>query len=243
MSHAAAAGGRQAGVTLIELVVALTVIALTLAAAAVGLRLLGRSGDRGGQLIARHDMLSRGVDALRRDIERLERVARTRGREVEFVFHGDEKGLVFVVVEPPVPSEPGPYFIVYSVVQGADGGALVRSRAPYDGAAKDIRRLRTQDEVTVLEGPYGFRFSYLERKEGQERWVPRWLPHDRIPSLIRLEIRGQGAGAASLPPLVFRPRADAEIGCVKQAPGGCTVRTGGVLVPAPEAPATTERKN
>jgi general secretion pathway protein J len=186
-------------------------------------------------------MLSRGVDALRRDIERLERVVRGRGREADFVFHGDEKSLVFVAVEPPVPSEPGPYFIVYSVAEGADGGALVRSRAPYDGTAKDIRRLRTQDDVTVLEGPYAFRFSYLERKDGQERWVPKWLPRDRLPRLIRLEIRGRG-GTASPPPLVFRPRADAEIGCVRQEPGWCTMRTQGVLEPAPEAQPTAERK-
>jgi prepilin-type N-terminal cleavage/methylation domain-containing protein len=240
MGNAASGNGRQAGVTLIELVVALTVVALTLAAAATGLRLLGRSGDRGTQLIARHDMLSRGVDALRRDIERLERVVRRRERDAEFVFHGDEKSLVFVAVEPPVPSEPGPYFILYSVEQGGNGGTLVRSRAPYDGSAKDIRRLRTQDDVVVLEGPFSLRFSYFERKEGQDRWVSRWRHRDRLPGLIRLDV-------GDLPPLVFRPRSDAEVGCVKDSPGSCSIRSDGVLVPPPAAQGTKqgtqERKN
>src|SRR5262249_33235823 len=89
---------RQAGFTLVELVVALVVIAVTLALALTGLRLLGRSGERGAHLIARHDMLSRGADILRRDIERLERVVRRRERDAEFVFSGDERGLAFVLI-------------------------------------------------------------------------------------------------------------------------------------------------
>ena len=89
------AGAGQAGVTLIELVAALVIIALMFTIAGSGLRFLIRSGDRGAQLIARHDMLSRGTDALRRDIERLERVVWKRGRDNTFVFHGDSKGLTF----------------------------------------------------------------------------------------------------------------------------------------------------
>ena len=57
--------GLQSGVTLVEIVVALAVVALTLGIAAGGLRLLGRSGERGAEVIARHDVLSRGLDVLR----------------------------------------------------------------------------------------------------------------------------------------------------------------------------------
>jgi general secretion pathway protein J len=248
MSNAASATGRQAGVTLVELIVALTIMAMTLGAAATGLRMLGNSGDRGTRLIAQHDMLSRGVDALRRDIERLERVVRGQGQEPEFVFHGDAKTLVFVAVEPPVPTEPGPYFIVYSVEQGDKSGKLVRSRAPYDGSARDIGRLRTGDDVVVLEGPFAFRFSYFERGERQDRWTARWQHKNRLPDLIRLEARGAGAGAVSLPALIFRPRSDAELGCLKEATAGtCSARSGGQLAaPAsPQAvqPPPRERRN
>jgi general secretion pathway protein J len=248
MSNAASGAGRQAGVTLVELIVALTVMAMTLGAAATGLRLLGNSGDRGTRLMAQHDMLSRGVDALRRDIERLERVVRGQGREPEFVFHGDARTLVFVAVEPPVPSEPGPYFIVYSVEQADRSGRLVRSRAPYDGSARDISRLRTEDDVVVLEGPFAFRFSYFERSERQDRWTARWQHKNRLPDLIRLEARGTGEGAVSLPALIFRPRSNAELGCLKEAAAGtCSTRSGGQLA-APAAPqgaqpARQERKN
>src|SRR5262245_23367522 len=75
--------GGEAGVTLIELLAALVVLALTFAIAGTGLRFLARSSDRGTELIGRHDMLSRGLEALRGDIERMERVAWKRARTME----------------------------------------------------------------------------------------------------------------------------------------------------------------
>jgi general secretion pathway protein J len=231
---------REAGFTLVELVAALIVIALTLGSVVTAVRLLGLSGERGARVIARQDMLSRGVDVLRRDIERLERVMRKREDALEFVFDGDEKSLTFVLIEPAVPSRPGPYFIFYYVEQGEGSNALVRGRVPYDAMAKDIRRLRPQDEVSVLEGPYDFRFAYLLREGGQESWIPRWLNHDRLPALIKLEMVGRGR-AADLPPLVFRQRIDAEQGCIKDKAGPCTLRSGGALMVTTGAEG--ERKN
>jgi general secretion pathway protein J len=233
---------RQAGMTLVELIVALAVVALTLGAAATGMRLLGRSSDRGARHITHQDMLSRGVDAVRRDVERMQRVVRTRERQAEFVFYGDAKSLIFVVVEPPVPNEAGPYFILYSVDESDGAGTLVRSRAPYNAAAINLNRLRGQDDVTVLEGPYSFRFSYFDSKAERERWRARWQDPSRLPALIRLEISSHGGGT-DIPPLVFRPRADAEQGCIKDmaAKGAgptCTLRTGGTLLPEPASGTT-----
>jgi general secretion pathway protein J len=230
----------EAGFTLIELLAALIVTALCLAAVVTGVRLLGRSGERGAHVIARQDMLSRGVDVLRRDIAQLQRVVHRRDRDSEFVFAGDEKRLTFVAIEPPVPSDPGPYFVVYSVEQGEKESALVRSRAPYDAMAKDIHRLPTHDEVTVLEGPYVFRFGYLRRDAGGERWVSRWQDRDRLPALIKLEIGVRGH-VPELPPLIFRPHVDAEQACIKDKMGLCTLRTAGVLVTQPAG--DPERKN
>lgn len=229
-------GAAEAGVTLIELVAALVVVALTFAVAGSSFRFLARSGDRGTELIARHDMLSRGIDAMRHDIERLERVAWKRGRNSEFVFSGDSKGFTFVGVEPPFPTQAAPFFLLYTIQQGKDWSTLARSRAPFDAGAKDLQKLRGEDEVTVLEGPYRFQFSYYERKEGRDHWVPRWTERDRLPDMIRLEI----GGAGSIAPIVFRPRVDAEHSCIKQSGTGCTINFKGVLQPEPVA--TPERK-
>jgi general secretion pathway protein J len=216
---------RQSGATLIELVAALAIIALTFAIAGGALRLLSRSGEIGTQLIGRHDMLSRGIDALRGDIERLERVI---GEDkAKFVFRGEERELTFVVMEPPHPFGAGLFLVRYSI-DGA--GKLVRHRALFD--AKEDHPLPAGDEVAILEGPYTFRFSYWERKGGRERWISRWTDYGRLPELIRLEMLGQGSAGRAVPALIFRPRVEAELGCV-QGDGLCTRRSRGVLSPQP----------
>jgi len=222
-------GEGQSGVTLIEVVVALAVVALTLGIAAGGLHLLGRSGERGTGIIARHDVLSRGLDVLRRDIERLERVVWKRGDTPELVFHGDAGRLAFVAVEPSFPTEAGPYVLIYAVQQRHDGAVLTRERAPYRTSAPDIRRLAGRDSVAVIDGPYRLRFLYLERKEGRQRWLPQWSDPNRLPELISLEVSGLAERSATMPPLVFRPRADAERSCIKEDDGGCTIGSGGAL--------------
>lgn len=221
-------GNGQSGVSLVEIVVALAVIALTLALAATGMRLLAHSGERGARLVARHDILSRGVDVLRRDIERLERAVWKRGDTTEFAFHGDTARLTLVAIEPPFPSEAGPYFIVYTIERRAGGDVLKRERAPFKAATTDILSLPTQDSVAVIEGPYRLRFLYLDRKDDGVRWLARWSDRHRLPSLIALEVTDL-AGAA-LPPIMFRPRLDAERGCVKDGGGTCTIATKGALV-------------
>jgi prepilin-type N-terminal cleavage/methylation domain-containing protein len=233
MTRRGATGGGQSGVTLVEIVVALAVVALTLGIAAGGLRLLGRSGQRGSEVVARHDVLSRGLDVLRRDIERMERVVWKRGDTLELVFAGDAARLTFVAVEPSFPTEAGPYFLTYTVQQSRDGAVLTRERAPYQTSVTDIRRLAGRDSVAVIEGPYRLRFLYLERREGRERWLPQWPDPQRLPELISLEVSGLNESNRSMPPLVFRPRTDVERSCIKDDGGACTVGSGGVLASEP----------
>ena len=230
MTSASASAGRQSGVTLIEIVVALALVGLTLGIAAGGLRLLGRSGERGAELIARHDGLSRGLDVLRHDIERLERVVWKPGETAALVFHGDTGRLAFVALEPPFPTEAGPYFLIYSIQQRPDGAVLTRARAPYQASVPDLKRLAGGDAVAVMEGRYRLRFLYLERKDGRQRWVPQWSDPQALPELISLEVSGLTEGGVPLPPLVFHPRVDAERSCVKEDGGACSVGTTGASV-------------
>jgi prepilin-type N-terminal cleavage/methylation domain-containing protein len=226
-SHPTSHGHRQSGVTLIEMVVALAVIALTLALAAAALRLLAHSGERGALIIARHDALSRGLDVLRRDIERLERAVAKPGGRPHFAFHGDAARLAFVAVEPPFPSEPGPYLIVYTIQQRPDGARLTRERAPFAASALDILRLPRQDAVDLIEGALRLRFLYLDRTAGGDRWLAHWPDPLRLPSLIALQIAG--LDGAAMPPIVFRPRIDAEASCVEDGARTCSLGNDGAL--------------
>lgn len=215
--------GRQSGMTLVEIVVALVVIGLTFAIAAGALRVLARSGGIGTELIGRHDMFSRGIDAVRRDIERLERIA--LGKQIDdaqFEFSGTEQTLAFVVVEPPFPTPAGLFLVRYAIIERGGRGLVVRSRSPYV-AGSPIPASRAEEAVTVLDGPYRFGFTYLERREGRERWVARWIDRASLPVLVKLNVVDVVSGVPALPPLVFRPRVEAEQGCAKPGTGPCTM--------------------
>ena len=209
--------------TLVEIVVALVIIAMTFAMAAGALRVLARSGGIGTELIGRHDMISRGIDALRHDIERLERIALGKqAGDPQFEFVGTERTLAFVLVEPPFPSHAGLFFVRYSIGEREGRGQVVRSRTPFVAGSPSLAP-PAEDAVTVLDGPYRFGFSYLERREGRERWVPRWTDRTSLPVLVKLDVVDDDSGAASLPPLLFRPRVEVEQGCAKPGTGPCTM--------------------
>jgi prepilin-type N-terminal cleavage/methylation domain-containing protein len=211
--------GRQSGMTLVEIVVALVVIGMTFAIAAGALRVLARSGGIGTELIGRHDMFSRGIDALRMDIGRLERIALGKNTaDPQFQFAGTERTLEFVVMEPPVPSDAGLFLLRYAIIERDGRGLVVRSRAPF---VAESPIPPTGDEVTVLDGPYRFSFSYLERRDGRQRWVTRWSDRTSLPVLVKLDVVDGDSATAALPPLVFRPRVEVEHGCAKPGTGPC----------------------
>lgn len=217
------AAGRQSGMTLVEIVVALVIVGLTFAMAAGAFRLLARSGETGTALIERHDMFSRGIDTLRRDVERLERIPLGKdGNDPQFAFGGDQRALSFVVLEPPFPTAAGLFLVRYAIVERDGHASMVRSRAPFVAAA-GRSSARFGDDVTVLEGPYRFGFSYLERQDGRERWVARWSDRVSLPVLVKLDVADGASGAAVLPPLVFRPRIEVEPGCARSGSGPCTI--------------------
>ena len=215
--------GHQSGMTLVEIVVALVVIGMTFAIAAGAFRVLARSGGIGNELIGRHDMFSRGIDAVRRDIERLERIALGKqADDAQFEFSGTERTMAFVAVEPPFPTHAGLFLIRYEITERGGRGVVVRSRSPYV-AGSPIPASRAEDAVTVLDGPYRFVFSYLERREGRERWVARWTDRTSLPVLVKLDVVDGESGVAALPPLMFRPRPEVEQGCAKPGTGPCTM--------------------
>jgi hypothetical protein len=212
---------------LLEVLVALAVVALALAIVASGLRLLGRSGSRGAELIARHEALSRGIGVLRRDIERLERAVWKRGDgNAEFVFRGSAAGLAFVVVGSSFPVEDGPHLVVYSITQQDNGIQLTRERAPFEASTTDIERPPGRELVTLVEGRYRLRFLY--RSVGGGQWLTYWSDLYSLPDLIGLEVSDLGNDAA-MPLIVFRPRVDAERSCVKDESGSCTIGARGSL--------------
>lgn len=229
--------GSEDGFTLIELLVSLTIMGVILVLLGGALRVLSHNWDANAAQIGRLDMISRAADILRRDASALTRVvAADDEKNPRFVFKGDPGRLSFVAVEPPYPTEAGPYFIDYSIAAGGGGAELVRARAPYRQDMRAFPGATPANRVSLLEGPFQYQFTYAAKEKGGLKWYGVWPFQKRLPDVIRLDIADGGSGGAVSPPIVVAVDADAELGCLSEEPAPCSADGNGELRPGSARP-------
>jgi general secretion pathway protein J len=220
----------QAGFTLIELLVSLTIMSVMLGLLVGALRVVSKNWDAHAEQIDRLDMISRAADILNRDAASLQRVLPAIGEQnLRYVFHGQPGQLSFVTLEPPYPTEAGPYFVDYSIVANGQGTELVRARAQYQPHMLAFPGATPANRVSLLEGAFQYRFTYGARGKGKLVWYETWPFEKRLPNLIRLEVVDVRSGAAASPPIVVAVRADAEMSCLASEPRPCSAGGDGEL--------------
>ncbi len=245
----------ERGFTLIEMLIALALLTVILALVSGAFRTITNGWEHYARALVAQDMLLRARAILERDIATMQRVIWSGEKAIKYVFRGRTDALTFVAIAPPYPSTPGPYFITYAVAPAisADGraagkAALVRSRTRYhpeiksfaalDAAAGadpeggSVVRPRT-DNVPIIEGPFAYRFSYGAPDGTKWRWQSPWPFDDKLPALIRLEIKDARSGRPVAAPIILRPRIELERACLstKKRIRGCSQRRGGQAQP------------
>jgi general secretion pathway protein J len=175
-------------------------------------------------------MISRAADILARDASSLHRVVSALDeKNLRYLFNGQPGQLSFVGLEPPYPTEAGPYFIKYSVTPGAQGTDLVRARATYEPGMVAFPQATPANRVSLLEGAFLYRFTYGGKDRGKLTWYDTWPFEKRLPNLIRLDIVNAQSGVTASPPIVVAIRADAEISCLATGPAPCSAQGNGEL--------------
>ncbi len=231
------------GFTLIELLISLTIMGVILALLGSALRVLSRNWEANAGAIEKLDMISRASDILRRDASALTRIVSAADEKTpRYVFKGDPGRLSFVAIEPPYPTEAGPYFIDYSIVAGSNGADLVRARAPYRQDLQAFPGATTANRVSLLEGPFQYQFTYGAKEKGGLKWYGAWPYEKRIPDAIRLDIVDGRSGGAASPPIVVAVDADAELGCLSEEPAPCSADGNGELRPGSSRPRKDKNK-
>ena len=228
---------RQSGFTLLEFLVAVTVVGFVLGLCGTAVRVVAASWQRSSEFSDRQDMVLRGAAAFRRDVERAQRIVVGNGADQRFVFEGDGESLSLAVAEPPFPTEPGLFLVRYLVSSQGSRQLLLRARQPLDPASWPasgaLDASATEAPVAVFEGPFSYHFSYAD-SDGSG-WQPGWPSARRMPAAIRLEIEHVATGTAVLPAIVVRTRINAEVGCVSPSQPTCTTHSKGELTPPPVA--------
>ncbi len=220
---------RERGFTLIELLVSLTILAVILGLLGGALRVLAKNWDENTERIEALDMASRAFDILQRDASGLQRLVATVGQTTRFIFTGTRDSLSFVTLEPPYPSEAGPYFINYSVAANGKTSELIRARAPFQTNMQVFPGATPANRVSLLEGPYKYEFAYAQKGAKGGTWRNSWPEQSRLPDFIRLNVMNSRNGEPISPPFVVAVRADAELNCLAETVTVCSPTSRGEL--------------
>lgn len=189
----------QAGFTLIELMVSLTLLGLVVAvlAGAVRTGLFGAAVvDERSQAIG-DVRLAHGL--IRRQLETARPVIWTVDRAQRVAFEGQSEALDFLTVISPEPGLGGPY----AVRLAKNGDALVMLLRLWSGEASAFDFSRNVERTVLLEDVTAVRFSYFGaiRRDAGPKWQTSWAGRDRLPQAVRVQVDFAGDRRAAWPAL------------------------------------------
>lgn len=178
------------GVTLVELLVAISLMALVGGAAVAALAGGVRVWERAVALGSHRQAALIAFDRLRRDVQNARRFE-------ALVFEGTYDQLAFAAVEPDASEADAPpelgrlgYFL------DPRRQILCRSFVPY----RLVKRVRLRDRCqAVLEGVTQVRFAFFgpDPERSETRWVERWRSPD-LPTGIRIDLSVRGGKTAGI---------------------------------------------
>lgn len=182
------------GFTLIEVLLALTLLALLMAGAFSSIHASTRAVDSGEKLIDRTNKLRVAQEFLRRELSQAQALVieqdPTTGETV--LFEGDGETLRFVAPMPGYLGRGGPYVQQLSFEQQDGDLRLLFRHAMHNGYDADEAPLEDPELVPVvlLEHIASARFEYraLDDTGKLDDWKDEWDKRGRMPLLVRISI-------------------------------------------------------
>ena len=223
---------RRRGFTLLEMLIAVTLLALLVALAYGTLRTAVRAMRSGEALITRTDRLRTTQEFLRRQLSHAMPLAFERledtGENRVFVAGPDE--LRFVAPMPGHLSRGGPHVQWLAL----DGDALLFDHAQLNGYdPADPKAGNKREPVVLLEGNRDARFEFreLDPETGElGEWESDWDDPQRLPLLVRLAVEFDEDSRQHWPDL------EIPLLVATAAPGMFGFNQGRVEFPPPEPP-------
>jgi general secretion pathway protein J len=211
----------EAGFTLIEILVALTLMVGVLAALASLTAQWLPNWNRGFAHVQRAELLARGLERLVADLAAAEYVS-ANGETRYPLFDGDELSVRFVRGAIGPNTRPGLEFVRIAMTPDKRGLTLVRTRAPYTilpGRMTISDVTSFTDPVALLRLPYRVVFAYA----GPDRvWRNRWHGVDHLPAAVRVTVLDAATETRLAVSTVAMMHVDAAALCVtEKSPRDC----------------------
>lgn len=204
----------QAGFTLVEALVAVTLLGLLSVALISGLRLGLNAWTRG---LAHSDELSRilAVQGLLRDIvgQAYPYFVSSDPTRPYVDFDGTSDSLSFLAPMPAALGVAGCSRFRLSIARRGGLSDVIMTSQP-ELAAADAPA--TVQKKTLLAGAASIGLAYFGqlRSETGVRWHDHWTGQSALPQLLRIEVRYPDGDPRLWPALVIAPRMAADVGCV-----------------------------
>lgn len=213
------ASRRAHGFTLLETVVALTLLAAMLAMLFAGLRLGIRAWEAGSGRGDRADQVLLAWSFVRKELTAAFPWRFKDPLAVTLAFKGERDRLRFVSMRPAELGGGGLAFVSFELEPGRGGaraGRLVMRRTLAAAEHRDFVPLDAAEPFAILDGVTAAQFEYFgaENESTLPAWRDRWDFPQRLPSHVRLDVR---IGEEKLPPMIVALRIGEEAGCHESA--------------------------
>jgi general secretion pathway protein J len=205
---------RIAGFTLIELMVALLLLALMSSILYGSLSLSATSWDRGEAKAEQAGDMRQTAEFLRQALAAEHPLRLHKAVDQPLVFAGASDSLAFAGATPGRVGGGIYYFRI--ALAGGESSKLLLSRTIPDYSALKAPSFDAADASVLADGIAQLKFSYFGRDADandavEPTWRDRWEDPQILPLLVRMDVKT--AQGASWPTLVVEPRIAPEAGC------------------------------
>lgn len=210
---------RQSGMTLIEVLVSMTLLAMLATLIAQGVQFGSRAWGSAERQSGEIDDVETVQALLRRTIEAARPALVTaNASDLTVAFRGEPSQLGLVVPQAGTDGTGAWTYARFYVAQRGAAPAMVMSWR-FDAPATAGEAARPPD--LVLDHVAALRLAYFGPGNLGEapRWLDRWADRDRLPLLVRIAIE-RTAGFRPWPEMVVAVRASSNPGCPSGASGG-----------------------
>lgn len=207
---------KQTGFTLLELLIAMTLLGMILVLLFGGLRLGVRSWDASQKQIDSLNSIRSLENFLRRELSLAYPYLwkNSQGRRVAFL--GERNKLNFVAQLPSRVGGGGLYLISVELQQRAKVQRIVWKHLPVNAQMQDFSALAEIPEMVLaaseLENVEEIWLTYFgqENDSAAPRWLDRWVDGTRLPMLIRVQVKL--SNSAQWPEFVVAPMLSSGLG-------------------------------
>ena len=204
------------GFTLLELLIAITLLVFILALLFGGMRLGARSWDAGETRSGHATHLALVQGFLRRELSQTYPYRWKKKIDTELAFAGEPDRLRFVA---PIAARLGPgglFLLSIELVADNEGNQLLLKRVIPEADSGDFSLLddANVEKDVLAEQVESLSFAYFgaETKESEPRWMDKWDHPKLLPYLIRIRVKF--SNGREWPDLVVPPLIGNDTGCM-----------------------------